>query len=102
MSKIYFKVWMDGQDTGRPMRPFHVIEADADIWPDLSSFLAAVRDDEWFEETRVHSHWSAVQRGVRVINARETVGFRGRAVDRVEPCEWLMVDADTPEARARA
>ncbi len=102
MRKIYFKIWMDGQDTGRPMRPFHVIEADADRWPDLSAFMAAVREDQWFEETRVHSNWSASQRGVRVINGRQTVGFRGRAVDRVEPCDWIMVDEDVLEARARA
>ncbi|WP_323775607.1 hypothetical protein [Leisingera sp.] len=94
MSKIYFKVWMDGQDTGRPMRPFHVIEADANRWPEMASFLAAVRADEWFEETRVHSIWSENQRGVRVITARHQVAFRGRAVDRVELCEWRMVDED--------
>lgn len=90
MSGCVVQVWFEEEDVEPGQRArFHILETE---YPDYEAFLEAVHADDLICASRLDTHWSPGERGVRIIHRRVPMAFRGRAHLRSELPVWKIIE----------
>lgn len=93
MSGCVVQIWFDDSgavDKAARHLPFVLCETD---FEDFAEFLEAVDADQLICVSRLDTRWGG-EKGLRIVNRRVPLAFRGSALRRTQLPTWRIVDEE--------